>query len=117
MESEDKSSEKQTHSNSTTSKSRLNRKRDRANFKLEGEYTMIDEKMDNIAKSIAKMDAFSFVDDLYDVMKIEGFDELMLSSAFDYLMANQIVARAFIKKSVNLQRHWLENFFNQGYGH
>ncbi|KAB1223026.1 hypothetical protein CJ030_MR2G020056 [Morella rubra] len=58
MEGEDKSSEKQMYSNSTTSKSRSNRKRDRVNSELEGKHTMIAEKMDNITKSIAKMDVF-----------------------------------------------------------
>ena len=34
---------------------------------------------------------------------------------FDYLMANQTFVRAFVKKSVNLRRHWLENFFQPGF--
>ncbi|KAB1212919.1 Polyadenylate-binding protein 2 [Morella rubra] len=102
MESEDKSSEKETLSNSTSSKSRSHKRRDRTNYELEGVYIMIAEKMDDIAKAITKMDAFSYVDDLYDVvMKVESFDELMLTSAFDYLMANHTIARAFVKKSVS----------------
>jgi len=49
--------------------------------------------------------------DLYaEIMKTEGFDEFTL--AFDHLVENEKVAKAFMVKSARLRRAWLEGFFN-----
>ncbi|KAH7842134.1 hypothetical protein Vadar_001848 [Vaccinium darrowii] len=53
------------------------------------------------------------VKDLYDeIMKTEGFHELTLASAFDHLVENEKVAKAFMVKNARLRRAWLEGFFN-----
>ncbi|XP_075648613.1 TMV resistance protein N-like [Castanea sativa] len=52
------------------------------------------------------------VEDLYEeVMKIAGFDEHMLASAFDHLVDNERLARAFMAKNARLRTLWLEKFF------
>ncbi|KAH7833638.1 hypothetical protein Vadar_008322 [Vaccinium darrowii] len=53
------------------------------------------------------------VKDLYaEVMKTKGFDEFTLASAFDHLVENEKMAKAFTVKSARLRRAWLEGFFN-----
>ena len=43
------------------------------------------------------------VNELYaEVMKIEGFDEITLSYAFDHLVQNEIFKKAFTTKNANL---------------
>ncbi|GAV60387.1 LOW QUALITY PROTEIN: Myb_DNA-bind_3 domain-containing protein, partial [Cephalotus follicularis] len=42
------------------------------------------------------------VDDLYKVMKTEGFEEPVLVNAFDYLVDNEKQAKPFMAKNVNL---------------
>ena len=53
-----------------------------------------------------------FFSNLYEeVLKIEGFEESMLVSAFDHLNENEVLARSFILKSDKLRKQWLDNFF------
>jgi hypothetical protein len=49
------------------------------------------------------------------VMKIEGFDEITLGDAFDHLVQNKMLAKAFMVKNVNLRKLWIQNFMNQHY--
>jgi hypothetical protein len=45
-------------------------------------------------------------------MKLEGYDEFMLASAFDHLlMGDERIAKGFIAKNVKLRKFWLDNFF------
>jgi hypothetical protein len=44
-------------------------------------------------------------------MKIEGFEESMLASAFDHLNENEVLAMSFMLKSDKLRKQWLDNFF------
>ena len=46
-------------------------------------------------------------------MKKESFEEVMLASAFDYLVDNERVAKAFMAKNARLRTLWLESFFNK----
>ena len=46
-----------------------------------------------------------------EVMKIEGFEESMLASAFDHLIGNELLTRSFLLKSDRLCKKWLGNFF------
>jgi hypothetical protein len=56
------------------------------------------------------------VNDLYTkVMKIEGFEEIALGDAFDHLVQNEMLAKAFMEKNVNLRKIWVQNFVNQHY--
>jgi hypothetical protein len=56
------------------------------------------------------------VNELYtEVMKIEGFEEIALGDAFDHLVQNEMLAKAFMEKNVNLRKIWVQNFVNQHY--
>jgi hypothetical protein len=44
-------------------------------------------------------------------MKVEGYDEFMLASAFDHLNGDVKAAREFMVKNVKLRKFWLDNFF------
>uniref|UniRef100_A0A2K1XCF9 Myb/SANT-like domain-containing protein n=1 Tax=Populus trichocarpa TaxID=3694 RepID=A0A2K1XCF9_POPTR len=50
-----------------------------------------------------------------EVMKIEGFDEITLGEAFDHLVQNEMLAKAFMAKNANLRKNWVQNFVNQHY--
>ncbi|KAB1215896.1 hypothetical protein CJ030_MR4G028670 [Morella rubra] len=114
MEDDDVSNGRQVSYSSISSKSRSHKKRDKVAAGLESNFAMIAQDMHNIADAINEINVYSFVDELYEgVMKMEGFDEVQLASAFDYLIVNETVARAFNKKGINLRRLWLEKFFNQ----
>jgi hypothetical protein len=48
------------------------------------------------------------VNDLYTkVMKIEGFEEIALGDAFDHLVQNKMLAKAFMVKNSNLRKIWV----------
>jgi hypothetical protein len=56
------------------------------------------------------------VNELYtEVMKIEGFEEIALGDAFNHLVQNEMLAKAFMEKNVNLRKIWVQNFMNQHY--
>jgi hypothetical protein len=48
-------------------------------------------------------------------MKIKGFEEIALGDAFDHLVQNEMLAKAFMEKNVNLRKIWVQNFMNQHY--
>jgi hypothetical protein len=43
-------------------------------------------------------------------MKVEGHDEFMLASAFDYLNRDVREARRFLVKNAKLRKFWLDSF-------
>jgi hypothetical protein len=45
-------------------------------------------------------------------MKIKGFEEIALGDAFDHLVQNKMLAKAFMKKYDNLRKIWVQNFVN-----
>ncbi|XP_030539630.2 uncharacterized protein LOC115747559 [Rhodamnia argentea] len=51
-----------------------------------------------------------------EVMKVDGHDELTLGSVFDYLVDNEKIANAFMVKSANLRKAWIDKFVSNG-GH
>jgi len=56
------------------------------------------------------------VNELYtEVMKIEDFEEITLGDAFDHLVQNEMLAKAFMAKNVNLRKILVQNFVNQHY--
>ncbi|XP_058220899.1 cyclic nucleotide-gated ion channel 1-like isoform X2 [Rhododendron vialii] len=69
-------------------------------------------KLEEVGLAIKKLtDDRLNVNDLYEeVMKTEGFDEPTLALAFDHLVENEKVAKAFIVKNARLRRVWLEGF-------
>jgi hypothetical protein len=44
-------------------------------------------------------------------MKVEGYDEFMLVSAFDHLLGDEKLAKGFLVKNAKLKKFWLDNFF------
>jgi len=42
-----------------------------------------------------------------EVMKVEGFDEITLGDAFDHLVQNEMLAKAFMVKNANLRKIWV----------
>uniref|UniRef100_A0A2N9HVQ3 Myb/SANT-like domain-containing protein n=1 Tax=Fagus sylvatica TaxID=28930 RepID=A0A2N9HVQ3_FAGSY len=52
--------------------------------------------------------------ELYEaVMSTGGFAEEMLASAFDYMIQEEKVGRAFMAKAPKLRKLWLENYFSK----
>ena len=47
-----------------------------------------------------------------DIMKMDGFEKIMLASAFDQLNGDEKQARSFMLKNDKLRRQWLQNFFD-----
>ena len=47
------------------------------------------------------------------VVKIEGFDEITLGDAFDHLVQNEMLDKAFMAKNANLRKIWVQNFVNR----
>ncbi|KAL6566776.1 hypothetical protein OROMI_015180 [Orobanche minor] len=45
-----------------------------------------------------------------EVMKVEGFDEVTLEDAFDYLNENDKVARSFLVKGTAGRLRWLQKY-------
>jgi len=56
------------------------------------------------------------VSELYEaVMEVEGFDEITLVCAFDYLVQNEMLAKAFLVKRADLRKFWVQNFVTTHY--
>jgi hypothetical protein len=55
----------------------------------------------------------NFSNNYEEVMKIEGFEESMLASAFDHLNVDEVLATSFMLKNDRPHKQWLENFFYQ----
>ncbi|OMO66500.1 hypothetical protein CCACVL1_21119 [Corchorus capsularis] len=71
------------------------------------------DQLGEIANAIKLMAGESYLDSLYEqVMAMEGYSEDDLGAAYDYLMANQIEGKAFLRKSHNLRTRWLQRFFD-----
>lgn len=77
----------------------------------EDTYSLISEQLKEIALVLKSLNKGVDADNLYEeVMKVEGYDEFMLVSAFDHLMGDENVARAFLAKNAKLKKFWLDNF-------
>jgi hypothetical protein len=71
------------------------------------------QQLGKIASAIQEVSAKSInFSNLYEeVMKIEGFEESMLTSTFDNLNGDEKLVRSFMLKNDRLCRQWLENFY------
>ncbi|XP_050252990.1 TMV resistance protein N-like isoform X2 [Quercus robur] len=89
------------------------RKRSRMN--QDANYGKFSKQLRKVELAIKKLKKDQLdVNELYEeVMKIERFNEVMLAFAFDYLVDNERVAKAFMAKNARLRTLWLESFFNQ----
>jgi len=104
---------KETSSSST--QKRQHRKRNRI-YKDNG-VEKLSKQIGDVALTIQSLSKNQVdVNALYaEVMKIEGFDKITLGDAFDYLVQNEMMAKAFMAKNVNLRKIWVQNFVNQHY--
>uniref|UniRef100_A0A2N9HZJ8 DDE Tnp4 domain-containing protein n=1 Tax=Fagus sylvatica TaxID=28930 RepID=A0A2N9HZJ8_FAGSY len=104
--------EKITDSSSSHSKGMSHRKRSR-DVNEESNYSEIASQLKEIViafKNQGPVDA----NELYEaVMTTEGFAEEMLASAFDYMIQEEKVGRAFMAKAPKLRKLWLENYFTK----
>ncbi|XP_058206816.1 uncharacterized protein At2g29880-like [Rhododendron vialii] len=111
--SKDKNAGKQSASSSETfAQPRRHRKRGRDTHDEESDIKTISEKLGQVADAITRLtwdrlDVQALHDEL---MKMEGFDEAFLGEAFDYLVEHERLGKAFMAKSINLRRIWLEDF-------
>uniref|UniRef100_A0A2N9I3Z0 Myb/SANT-like domain-containing protein n=1 Tax=Fagus sylvatica TaxID=28930 RepID=A0A2N9I3Z0_FAGSY len=108
---EEVSLKKQADSSTQT---RSHRKRSHASMLDDTIFKDLSSQMGKIASAIqeASLHRTNFFSNLYEeVMKIEGFEESMLASAFDHLNENEVLARSFMLKSDKLRKQWLDNFF------
>ena len=102
--------------NENSSKRRSNRKI-RRGVNENNPCNQIFEQLKEIIVSLEALKQGPNAVELYEVvMKIEGFDEEMLATAFDYLVQEEKVGRSFMAKNANLRKIWLENFFTKDDG-
>ncbi|KAI5581868.1 hypothetical protein BDE02_07G046500 [Populus trichocarpa] len=111
-EYEETSKGKETSSSST--QKRQHRKRNRM-YEDDG-VEKLSKQIGDVALAIQSLSKNQLdVNALYTkVMKIEGFDEITLGEAFDHLVQNKMLAKAFMTKNANLRKIWVKNFVNQG---
>ncbi|KAF7135069.1 hypothetical protein RHSIM_Rhsim08G0145100 [Rhododendron simsii] len=111
--SKDKNAGKQSaSSNETSVQPRRHRKRGHDTHDEESDIKTISKKLGQVADAITRLtwdrlDVQALHDEL---MKMEGCDEAFLGSAFDYLVEYERLGKAFMAKSINLRRIWLEDF-------
>ena len=108
---EEVSLKKQADSSTQT---RSHRKRSHASMIDDYIFKDLSSQLEKIASAIqeASSHRINFFSNIYEeVMKIEGFEESMLTSAFDHLNENEVLARSFLLKSDRLRKQWLDNFF------
>ncbi|KAI9401708.1 hypothetical protein POPTR_001G157750v4 [Populus trichocarpa] len=112
-EYEETSKGKKTSSSST--QKRQHRKRNRM-YEDDG-VEKLSKQIGDVALAIQSLSKNQLdVNALYaEVMKIEGFDEITLGEAFDHLVQNEMLAKAFMTKNANLRKIWVQNFVNQHY--
>ena len=104
--------------NAAFSQARSHRKRSRAKVNQDDNNDKFSKQRGKIELAIKKLKKYQLdVNELYEeVMKIERFDKVMLASAFDYLVINERLGRAFMVKNTRLRTLWLESFFNKNGG-
>jgi hypothetical protein len=111
-ESDSTVKEKNTDSSSSHSKGRSHRKRSRE-AKGESNYSEVATQLKEIAIAFKNQGPVD-TNELYEaVMSTEGFPEEMLASAFDYMVQEEKVGKAFMAKAPRLRKLWLENYFTK----
>ena len=112
-EYEETSKGKGTSSSSTQKRQRRKRNRmyeDDGVEKLSKQIGDVAFAIQSLSKNQLDVNAF-----YAKVMKVEGFDEITLGDAFDHLVQNEMLAKAFMAKSANLRKFWVQNFVTQHY--
>ena len=81
---------------------RSHRKRSRGN--IEYSYSAISKQLGEIAAALKAFNKGVDADHLYqEVMKVEGYYEFMLASAFDHLVGDEKVGRGFWQRMLSLE--------------
>ena len=77
-------------------------------------YQDLSIKLGKVSSAIEKIFEYQLnFGSLYEeVMKMDGFEENMLASAFDHLNRDEKQARSFMLKNDKLCEQWLQNFFD-----
>ncbi|KAL9390061.1 hypothetical protein Peur_018666 [Populus x canadensis] len=114
-EGEYEETSKGKETSSSTTQKRQHRKRNRM-YEDDG-VEKLSKQIGDVALAIQSLSKNQLdVNALYaEVMKIEGFDEITLGEAFDHLVQNEMLAKAFMAKNANLRKIWVQNFVNQHY--
>ncbi|KAF9598501.1 hypothetical protein IFM89_028033 [Coptis chinensis] len=87
-------------------KAKRSRQWEEAFSKLDG----LSQQVSRLANAVSNVDQ-SFCDRVfYEVMNMEGFETLMLNSAFEYLTENPLAGKQFISKTHELRMNWLMSF-------
>ena len=113
VEYEETSKGKGTSSSSTQQRQHRKRSRMHENDGVE----KLSKQIGDVAFAIQSLNKNQLdVSALYEaVMKVEGFDEITLVGAFDYLVQNEMLAKAFMVKKEDLRKLWVQNFVTQHY--
>ena len=113
VEYEETSKGKGTSSSSTQQRQHRKRSRMHENDGVE----KLSKQIGDVAFAIQSLSKNQLdVSALYEaVMKVEGFDEITLVGAFDYLVQNEMLAKAFMVKKEDLRKLWVQNFVTQHY--
>ena len=79
--------------------------RKRSHDDSEDRYNLISKKLENVALVLQALNKEVNADHIYqEVMKVEGYDEFMLASAFDHLNRDEKAARGFLVKNAKLRK-------------
>jgi hypothetical protein len=93
-------------SSATSTQSRSHRRRSRASANEDATYKELSIQIGRIVLALERLtkNQLNFSDLYKEVMKIEGFDEIMLASAFDHLIQDKPLVRSFMLKNARLCR-------------
>ncbi|XP_075669644.1 uncharacterized protein LOC142639331 [Castanea sativa] len=97
-----------------SNETRSHRKRSHATMIEDAVYQDFSIQLGKVASTIEKIseNQLNFGSLYEEVMKMDGFEENMLASAFDHLNGDEKQARSFMLKNDKLRRQWLQNFFD-----
>ncbi len=93
-------------SSATSTQSRSHRKRSHASANEDATYKELSIQIGRIVLALERLtkNQLNFSDLYKEVMKIEGFDEIMLAFAFEHLIQDKPLARSFMLKNARLCR-------------
>lgn len=96
----------------TSSESRPHRKRARTDEEASEMEQQISTQLKEVVSALNKISNNQLdVDKLYEeIMKMEDVEEGIRMAAFDHLVEREMLAKAFLTKSLPLRKLWLEKF-------
>jgi hypothetical protein len=95
---------KEKETSSSSAQKRQHKKRNR--MYEDDSVEKLSKKIGDVAFAIQSLSKNQLdVNELYtEVMKIEGFDEIILGDAFDHLVQHKMLTKAFLVKNANLRK-------------